>query len=139
MFQPGTITSSTAVLGGCSFHGQVYDSATDGHYLYLYVPYPTDAISNGTSTYNCNWYNGGSVAGASTITTSHEYAETVTDWGPGGGWQTKDSAEVADLCEGYNSASSVQGFLVTPNMFVGPGGEPVEPLWSNAANGCVFP
>jgi serine protease len=139
LLQQGSVSNAGVVLGGCSFHQQGYDTGTNGHYLYVYAPYPTDTLSRGTTSYDCNWYNGGGPAGALTLTTSHEYAETVTDWGPGGGWTTSDDEEVADICETYYYLSEIDGIPITPSMFIGPGGVPVAPLWSNSANGCVFP
>lgn len=62
-----------------------------------------------------------------------EYAESITDIFPSGGWLDKNGSEIGDKCA-WSSASG--------NIILSTGTFPVQPLWSNAFNagagGCAM-
>ncbi len=105
----------------CAYHGAV---SADRNITYTDLPYISDA---GTS---CGQ---GSVNGANgtldgvSIVEGHELAEAITDpllnaWIDAGG------NEIGDKCAWYNLA----------NISTSAGTFAVQPLWSNAANGCAL-
>jgi hypothetical protein len=107
--------------GFCAYHG--FD-ALEPNITYINLPYTTDA----------GWHCGeDSVNGANgtldgvSITAGHELAETITD--PLlNAWYDAHGYEVGDKCAWTNLAD-----ISTPG-----GSFAVQPLWSNAANGCVL-
>ncbi len=104
----------------CAYHGTV---AADPNITYTDLPYMTDAGSacgedlvNGAS---------GTLDGVS-IVEGHELAESITD--PLlNAWYDAGHNEIADKC----AWSGLTDIATTAGRFA------VQPLWSNAANGCV--
>ena len=109
----------------CAYHG--YASTNKGDLSYTDFPYQTDAgascgenfINGGTA----GKYDGVSVVGG------HEYAESITDPFPSSGWLDSGGSEIGDKC----AWSSLSG-----NITLSTGTFAVQPLWSNAATGCVL-
>jgi hypothetical protein len=103
----------------CAYHSSTTSSY--GDVAYTYLPYITDAGASCGANFN----GLGPDAGI-TIVEGHEFAETETDQFPSGGWLDSGGSEIGDKCA-WNSATSDQSF--------GGSSFPVQPLWSNAANG----
>jgi serine protease len=81
--------------------------------------------------------NPGNVLDGVSIVGGHEYAETLTDEFPAGGWTANDGEEIGDLC-----AWKTSGGGKTQNLALTTGTFAVQGLWSNRANtgfgGCVI-
>jgi len=103
----------------CAWHSST--SSTYGNLSYTNLPYITDAGANCGANFN----NLGPDAGI-TIVAGHEMAESVTDPFPSSGWVDGSGSEIGDKCA-WNSA--------TADEPIGGYSFPVQPLWSNAANG----
>jgi hypothetical protein len=103
----------------CAYHGDV---AADPNISFTNLPYMTDAGGScGEDSVNGS---NGTLDGVS-IVEGHELAEAITD--PLlNGWYNA-SGEIADLCVWTDLA----------NLTTATGTFPVQPLWSNAANGCA--
>ena len=73
-----------------------------------------------------------------TIVGGHEFAETVTDMYPNGGWLDAAGAENADKCAWIKAPTA--GY--SRNITLSTGTFAVQSLWSNAFNsgtgGCVL-
>jgi hypothetical protein len=80
---------------------------------------------DGNASCGANFNGLGKSAGI-TIVEGHEFAETITDQFPNGGWLDSGGSEIGDKCA-WNSATSDQPFGNTSY--------PVQPFWSNADNG----
>jgi hypothetical protein len=110
----------------CAYHSST--SSSYGDVAYTNLPYITDAGASCGANFN----RLGTTAGI-TIVEGHEFAETITDQFPNGGWLDSGGSEIGDKCA-WNSATSGQPF--------GGSSYPVQPLWSNAdsgdTGGCVL-
>jgi hypothetical protein len=106
-----------------------------GHVAFSNLPYVTDAGracgQNFVNSGRAGLLDGVSIVGG------HEYAETITDQDPAGGWTDAAGNETADLCQ-WNSgpgAKSADLSLLT-------GGFAMQPLWVNgtsaSAGTCEF-
>jgi hypothetical protein len=104
----------------CAWHSST-SSSTTGDVAYTNLPYMTDAGASCGANFNGLSYTAGQ-----TIVEGHEFAETVTDQFPSTGWLDGGGSEIGDKCA-WNSA--------TANVSFNTGTYPVQPLWSNAANG----
>lgn len=109
----------------CAWHSSTTSTtASYGDIAYTNLPYITDAgASCGANFVNGAGVNLGPTAGI-TIVGGHEFAETETDQFPSGGWLDGSGAENGDKCA-WNSATAYESSVSFP----------VQPLWSNAANG----
>ncbi len=107
----------------CSYHSDVSTHGAD--LAYTNFPYMTDGgFSCGNNSVNRG--SAGRLDGVSIIA-GHELAETQTDPGNGGWWDAPGN-EIADKCAWWHLR----------NTSFGAGGTfPTQPLWSNAAPGCV--
>jgi len=103
----------------CAWHSST--SSSYGNIAYTNLPYITDAGASCGANFNGLGANAGI-----TIVGGHEFAETETDQFPNGGWLDGSGAENGDKCA-WNAAST--------NVTMGSASFPVQPLWSNAANG----
>jgi hypothetical protein len=103
----------------CAYHSST--SSSYGDVAYTNLPYITDAGASCGANFN----RLGTTAGI-TIVEGHEFAETITDQFPNGGWLDSGGSEIGDKCA-WNSATSDQSFGGTSY--------PVQPLWSNADSG----
>jgi hypothetical protein len=108
----------------CAWHSST--SSTYGDVAYTNLPYITDAGARcGANFVNSAGQNLGPKAGI-TIVAGHEFAETETDQFPNGGWLNGSGSEIGDLCAWDGGTTNVSLNSVS---------FPVQPLWSNAANG----
>jgi hypothetical protein len=105
----------------CAWHSST--SSSYGNIAYTNLPYMTDAGASCGANFN----GLGPTAGV-TIVAGHEMAETITDQFPNGGWLDRNGEENGDKCAWFST---------TGNQKMGTGSFPVQPLWSNASNGCV--
>lgn len=103
----------------CAWHSST--SSSVGNIAYTNLPYITDAGASCGANFN----GLGAKAGI-TIVEGHELAETETDQFPSSGWIDSGGAENGDKCA-WSSGTSNQSLNGTSF--------PVQPLWSNAANG----
>jgi hypothetical protein len=105
----------------CAYHGAV---AARPNMAYSVLPYMTDASAS-CSGHRVNGANG-ALDGVSIIA-GHELAEVITD--PLlNAWYDASGFELSDKCAGTGLA----------NITTAKGTFAVQPLWSNAANGCVL-
>jgi len=98
------------------------------------MPYVADAGGSCGAGYVTQ--NTGSVKSATqgvTIVGGHEWAETITDEYPNGGWLDSSGAENGDKCAWVSSGSGASRVITTPSntSFA------IQTLWSNADSGCV--
>lgn len=102
----------------CAYHGAV---SADPNITYTDLPYMTDAgASCGANSVQSN------LDGVS-IVEGHEMAETITD--PLlNAWYDSSGAEIGDKCAWVNLST----ITTSKGTFA------VQPLWSNAAGGCVL-
>ena len=110
-------------------------SSPDGDVAFTNMPYVTDAGVN----CGANFINSGSnrnLQGVS-IVAGHEYAETITDQNPAGGWVDLGGEETADKCAWLQTGSGKVALLTLPT-----GTFAMQGVWANNANsgqgGCRF-
>jgi serine protease len=120
----------------CAWHDYTGDSSLsggavnspDGALAFTNLPYVTDA---GASCGE-NFVNGGSAGtldGVS-IVEGHEYAETITDQFPAGGWTDITGQENGDKCAWISSGQGAsQNIALTTGTFA------VQSTWANDYNG----
>ena len=111
----------------CAWHDYATD-ATVGNFAYTNLPYIPDM---GASC-GANYVNGadGALDGVG-IVEGHEYAETVTDQWPAGGWTDKIGFENGDDCS-WTGPTGGQG----GNLVLATGTFAMQGTWSNADNNC---
>jgi hypothetical protein len=100
-----------------------------GDIAFTNEPYVTDA----GSSCGQNFVNSGSagVDDGDSIVNGHEYAETVTDQNPTGGWiESSGGEEVGDLCAWKSPGTAGASF----NLHLGTGTFAVQTIWSNSNN-----
>jgi hypothetical protein len=103
--------------GFCAYHDYT------GSVSYTNMPYQLDAPAGSRCP---NGALGGRLD-AFSIVEGHEYAESITDPQAGNGWVAPDGQEIGDPCE-----SGFQDVTLSTGTFA------MQPLWSNAGNGCVI-
>jgi serine protease len=121
--------------GFCAWHdwnGDVGVSSPDGDISFSNMPYVTDAgASCGENFINAG--SAGLLDGVS-IVNGHEYAETITDQNPAGGWTNPSGEENGDLC-----AWSLGPGAPAANLTLTTGTFAMQSTWANDANGsCDF-
>ena len=112
----------------CGWH--YYTHSTLGDIAYSNLPYVSDA---GRSC-GVNFVNRGSqgVLDAFSIVAGHEYAETLTDQFPPGGWANPlTGEEAADACAWISS-----GREKTTNVTLATGAFAMQSIWSNDTKNC---
>jgi Putative Ig domain len=106
-----------------------------GHVAFTNLPYITDA-GNSCGRDFVNTGAAGRLDGVSLVA-GHEYAETLTDQNPPGGWTDSSGDETADLCE-WNSGSGA----LSANLALPTGTFAMQPLfvpWAKNGHGtCEF-
>ena len=128
--------------GFCAWHDYTGNSTLDGGgavtgagtpLAFTNLPYVPDAGIN----CGAGFVNAGNQLDGVTIVGGHEYAETITDQFPSGGWTANDGEENGDLCAWKRSgAGKVQDITLTTGAFA------VQGTWSNLATkargGCAI-
>jgi len=114
----------------CAWHSST--ASAYGDLAYTNLPYITDAGASCGANFNGLGPNAGI-----TIVSGHEFAETVTDPFPNGGWLDSSGSENGDKCAWISSGQGAAA-----NVDFATGTFPVQSLWSNAfsgdAGGCVL-
>lgn len=134
----GTDPDDYKTHGFCAWHDWTGNYGVGGPALaFTNMPYITDVGGNcgaGAVT------PGNNLDGV-TIVGGHEYAETITDQFPTGGWTVQSGGaigeEAADLCAWLTTGNGrMQNLVLTTGSFA------VQGIWSNSANsgkgGCVI-
>jgi serine protease len=111
----------------CAWHD--YTSSIYGDIAYTNMPYVSD---QGTSC-GQNFVNSGAlgVLDGFSIVNGHEYAETLTDQNPPGGWNASTGAENGDQCAWISSGQGGSA-----NVSMGNGAYAMQSTWSNDSNQC---
>jgi hypothetical protein len=114
-------TGDTTLTGGAP-------SSPHGPLAFTNEPYVTDA----GSSCGGNFVNSGSggLADGVTIVEGHEYAETISDQYPAGGWTDITGNENGDKCAWINSGQGA-----AQNIQLTTGSYPVQSTWANDFNG----
>jgi hypothetical protein len=111
----------------CGWHD--YSVSPVGDLAFTNLPYVVD---RGNSC-GAGWVNTGQQGylDGFSIVAGHEYAETITDQNPSGGWINSEGEENADECQwlisGHGAIQAVQ---------LGNGSYPMQATWSNDTNNC---
>ena len=118
--------------GFCAWHDYSGDNSLDGGggasgplIAFTNMPYVPDV------GFSCGagFVNSGNNLDGVTIVNGHEYAETITDQFPAGGWTANNGEENGDLCAWKQSgAGHVQNLTLPTGTFA------VQGTWSNLAN-----
>jgi hypothetical protein len=136
----GTNPDNYKNLGFCAWHDYSGDTTLDGGgaatgplLAFTNLPYIPDAGTN----CGAGFVNPGDILDGVTIVEGHEYAETITDQFPAGGWTANNGEENGDLCAWVTSGGGrVQDITLTTGVFA------VQGTWSNLANkgvgGCAI-
>ena len=135
---PGTHPDGFNTTAGqfCAWHDYTGDTTLSGGapaspygpLAFTNEPYVTDAGSScGASFVNPG---AGGVADGVTIVEGHEYAETISDQFPSGGWTELTGNENGDKCAWISSGQGA-----AENLQLTSGSYPVQSTWSNDANG----
>jgi hypothetical protein len=118
--------------GFCAWHdwnGDVGVGSSVGDIAFTNMPYVTDA---GTSC-GQNFVNAGSAGTLDGVTMveGHEYAETITDQNPAGGWTDSSGEENADKCAWVTTgAGRSQNVSFTTGTFA------MQGTWGNDTSAC---
>lgn len=104
-------------------------SSSVGDIAFTNLPYVTDAGS-GCGQGFVNSGSAGTVDGV-TIVEGHEYAETITDQNPAGGWTDSSGAENGDKCAWVSSGSGASA-----NVAFTTGTFAMQTTYSNDVSGC---
>src|SRR6266566_686082 len=113
----------------------------DGDVAFTNMPYVTDAPHAGAGC-GANFVRAGSAGkldGVS-IVAGHEYAETITDQNPAGGWVDLGGEETADKCALFFNDTATAGSAAVLQLSTG--AFAMQSVWANNANsgkgGCRF-
>ena len=128
---------NTAKTTFCAWHDWNGDTtlnggaikSTVGDVAFTNMPYVSDA-GPGCGQNFVNAGAAGTLDGL-TMAAGHEYAETITDQNPSGGWIDKSGEENADKC-----AYITKGPGAMANVTFATGSFAMQTTWSNDANGC---
>ncbi len=133
----GTDPDSYKQSGFCAWHDYTGDSGLDGGgavsgpgtpLAFTNMPY----IPNAGASCGAGFVNPGNALDGVTIVGGHEYAETLTDQFPTGGWLANNGEETGDLCAWKTSgAGNSQDITLSTGKFA------VEGTWSNLAKSCA--
>ena len=132
----GTNPDNYQTQGFCAWHDYNGDttlsggaaSSPVGDVAFTNMPYVMDA----GSSCGQNFVNGSGTDDGYSIVNGHEYAETVTDQNPAGGWTNPSSgAENGDECAWISSGQGASA-----NVTTGSGTFAMQSTWSNDTNRC---
>jgi serine protease len=130
----GTNPDGWRTNGFCAWHDYTGDttltggsvSSPDGQLAFTNLPYVPDA---GASC-GAGFVNPGNNLDGVTIVEGHEYAETITDQYPAGGWTDTSGNENGDKCAWISSGQGAsQNLPLTTGTFA------VQSTWANDYNG----
>jgi serine protease len=122
----GTHPDGFPSTGFCAWH---YFAGTTNKVAYTNMPYvPNAGLSCGADFVNPG--APGTIDGV-TIVGGHEYAETITDQFPNGGWLDSAGAENGDKCAWIRSGQGA-----AQNITLSTGSFAVQSTWANDATGC---
>jgi len=131
VFSPKGANPDSYKTGGfCAWHDYNKDlgvSSSYGDIALTNLPYLSDV---GASC-GAGFVNSGSNLDGYTIVEGHEYAETITDQNPAGGWTASSGQENADECAWISSGQGASA-----NVAMGNGSYPMQSTWSNDTNRC---
>jgi hypothetical protein len=132
VFSPkGTNPDSYKTNGFCAWHdwnGDLGVSSSYGDVALTNLPYLSDV---GASC-GAGFVNPGNNLDGYTIVEGHEYAETITDQNPAGGWTSFTTGqENADECAWISSGQGKSA-----NVTMGNGSYPMQSTWSNDTARC---
>jgi len=118
---------NTPTANYCAWHN--YTTSSYGDIAFSNMPYVTDL---GASC-GQNFVNSGSAGllDGFSIVNGHEYAETLTDQNPGGGWTSLTGQENGDECAWISSGQGAAA-----NVSMGNGAYAMQSTWSNDTNEC---
>ena len=144
----GTDPDGWLQAGFCAWHdwngdstltgGPVTPPGGYGDIAFTNMPYVTDAAHAGADC-GAHFVRSGSagVLDGVSIVEGHEYAETITDQNPPGGWVDLGGEETADKCAWLQTGSGKIALLTLPT-----GTFAMQGVWANNANsgqgGCRF-
>jgi hypothetical protein len=118
----------------CAWHDYTGDtslgsvSQPNGMLAFTNMPYVTDAgASCGENFVNAG--SAGTLDGV-TIVGGHEYAETITDQFPAGGWTDSGGSEIGDKCAWISSGQGA-----AQNIALATGSFAIQSMWANDFNG----
>jgi serine protease len=132
----GTDPDNYQTQGFCAWHDYNGDSTLSGgaatspygDIAFTNMPYVMDA----GSSCGQNFVNGSGTLDGYSIVNGHEYAETVTDQNPAGGWtNTSNGQENGDECAWISSGQGASA-----NVTTGTGTFAMQSTWSNDTNRC---
>ena len=128
----GTHPDGFGTSNFCAWHdwnGDVGVSSSVGDIAFTNMPYVLDlGASCGQNFVNSG--SAGTLDGFS-IVNGHEYAETITDQNPPGGWTHNGGAENADECAWISSGQGASANVITAH-----GTFAMQSTWSNDTNEC---
>jgi serine protease len=136
----GTNPDNYQNQGFCAWHDYSGDGTLDGGgaasgplIAFTNMPYVPDV----GAACGAGFVNPGNNLDGMTIVDGHEYAETITDQFPSGGWTANNGEENGDLCAWKASGGGrVQDITLPTGTFA------VQGTWSNLANkgagGCAI-
>jgi len=120
--------------GFCAWHDYTGDTSMDGGgavsgplLAFSNIPYLPDAGGG----CGAGFVNPGNILDGVSIVGGHEYAETITDQFPAGGWTANNGEEDGDLC-----AWKTTGYGKAQNLTLTTGKFAVQGTWSNSAGHC---
>ena len=126
-----------APLQWCAWHdgtgGYGVTSGAGGPIAFTNLPYLTDVGGSCGASY-VNSGAAGALDGV-TIVEGHEYAETITDQLPSGGWYDAAGYENSDKCAWVGGPAYTNG---AQNITLATGSFPVQANFSNVSNGCAI-
>jgi hypothetical protein len=134
----GTNPDNWLTGGFCAWHDYNGDSTLSGgaasspygDIAFTNMPYVLDQGTSCGETF-VNSGSAGTLDGF-TIVNGHEYAETITDQNPAGGWtNTSSGAENGDECAWISSGQGASA-----NVTMGNGTYAMQSTWSNDTNEC---
>ena len=118
---------NTSGANFCGWHD--YSPSSSGDLAFSNMPYVSDAGSAcGVSFVN---HGGTGVLDGFSLVAGHEYAETLTDQNPPGGWAAASGAEVGDECAWISSGQGASA-----NVTMSTGAFAMQSIWSNDTHRC---
>jgi hypothetical protein len=131
----GTDPDNYKENGFCAWHDYSGDSSLDGggavpsdvgEFAFTNLPYLTDAGGG----CGADFVNAGGALDGVSIVGGHEYAETITDQFPAGGWLDTSGSETGDKCAwlGAGQQGAAQDITLATGTFA------VQSTWANDFN-----